>query len=81
MGKLKDKRMEMKLSQSQLAKKSGVKLRVLQHYEQKTKNFDHARIGTILKICLALNCKISDVMEDSGYVSLYDEYEKKIREQ
>lgn len=80
MGKLKDKRMEMGLSQSQLAKKSGVKLRVLQHYEQKTKNFDHARIGTILKICLALNCKISEVMEDKSYIDLYDEYEKKIGE-
>lgn len=80
MSKLKEKRMETKLSQSQLAEKSGVKLRVLQHYEQQTKNFDHARIGTILKICLALECKISDVIEDPIYLSLYDEYEKKIGE-
>lgn len=75
--KLKEKRMEMKLSQSQLAKKSGVKLRVLQHYEQRTKNFDHARIGTILKICLALDCRIDEILENDDYVELYKQYEKK----
>lgn len=75
--KLKEKRMQAGLSQSQLAKKAGINVRTLQHYEQigSPKNFDHARIDTILRICLALNCKLSDVIENKEYVKLIKEYE------
>lgn len=70
MSKLKEKRQALGLSQSQLAEKSGVNVRVLQHYEQGSKNFDHARIDTILKICIALNCKLEDVIEDEEFLKL-----------
>ena len=70
MNKLKEKRLALGLSQSQLAEKSGVNVRVLQHYEQGSKNFDHARIDTILKICIALNCKLEDVIEDEEFLKL-----------
>lgn len=68
--KLKEKRQAVGLSQSQLAEKAGINVRVLQHYEQGSKNFDHARIDTILKICIALNCKLEDVIENPDYIEL-----------
>jgi transcriptional regulator with XRE-family HTH domain len=70
MSKLKEKRQALGLSQSQLAQKSGVNVRILQHYEQGSKNFDHARIDTIMKICIALNCKLEDVVENPEYIDL-----------
>lgn len=70
MSKLKEKRQAVGLSQSQLAEKSGVNIRLLQHYEQGSKNFDHARIDTIFKICIALNCKLEEVIENPEYIEL-----------
>lgn len=74
MGKLKNKRMEVGLSQSQLAKKAGINVRVLQHYEQVPKKFDHARFDRILKVVNALGCDIGDVIEDPIFLSLYRTY-------
>ena len=76
MTKLKAKRMEVGLTQSQLAEKADINVRVLQHYEQGSKNFDHARIDTILKVCLALECKMSDVIANEDYLNLIESYEK-----
>ena len=75
MKKLKEKRIAAGLSQSQLAEKAGVNVRVLQHYEQGTKNFDHARIDILLRYCLALNCKLSDLVENPEYLALLKQYE------
>ena len=68
--KLKEKRQAAGLSQSQLAEKTGINVRTIQHYEQGSKNFDHARIDTILKVCITLNCKLEDVIENPEYVDL-----------
>ena len=68
--KLKEKRIEAGLSQSQLAEKTGLNVRTIQHYEQGSKVFDHARIDTILKVCVVLNCKLEDIIENHEYVEL-----------
>lgn len=68
--KLKEKRQAVGLSQSQLAEKTGINVRTIQHYEQGSKNFDHARIDTILKCCVALNCKLEDVIENPKFIEL-----------
>ena len=68
--KLKEKRQAAGLSQSQLAEKSGINVRTIQHYEQGSKIFDHAHIDTILKICIALNCKLEDVIDSPEYIKL-----------
>lgn len=70
MTKLKEMRESRGLSQNQLAKKTGLNVRTLQHYEQHTKNFDHARIDTIMKVCITLNCKLEDVIEDEEFLAL-----------
>ena len=76
MSKLKKKRMEAGLSQSQLAEKAGLNVRVLQHYEQGSKKFDHARIDKILNVCIVLNCKLQDIIEDENFIELLNKYEK-----
>ena len=68
--KLKEMRQAKGLSQSQFAKKTGINLRTVQHYEQGSKNFDHARIDTILKTCIVLNCKLEDILENPEYIEL-----------
>lgn len=74
--KLKNIRKAAGMSQSKLAEKANLNVRTLQHYEQMSKNFDHARIDTILKICLALSCKIEDIIESEEYINLIEQYNK-----
>lgn len=80
MSKLKERRMKAGMSQSQLAAKSGIKIRVLQHYEQQTKSIDRARIDKIIRLSMALQCKISDILEDKEYIDLYLQYHQKMEE-
>ncbi len=74
MNKLKSMRQAKGLSQSKLAEKAEMNVRVLQHYEQGSKNFDHARIDKILKMCLALGCKLEDIIENQEYIDLIKKY-------
>lgn len=74
MSKLKNVRQAKGLSQSQLAEKADMNVRTLQHYEQGSKVFDHARIDTILRVCLALNCKFEDIIENQEYIDLIKRY-------
>lgn len=76
MSKLKEMRQKANLTQLQLAEKTELNVRTIQHYEQGSKIFDHARLDTILRICIALECKMSDVIENDDYVALINEYEK-----
>lgn len=75
--KLKEKRQAAGLSQSQLAEKTGLNVRTIQHYEQGSKDFDHARIDTILKVCLVLNCTLEDVIENPEYIELLQKVPQK----
>lgn len=77
MSKLKEKRMKVGLSQSQLANKAEINVRVLQHYEQMTKKLDHARMDKIIRLCLALDCSIDEIIENDYYINLYKRYAEK----
>lgn len=68
--KLKELRQAKGLSQSQFSEKTGINIRTLQHYEQGSKEFDHARIDTILKACLVLNCRLEDIIENQEYLEM-----------
>lgn len=68
--KLKELRKSRGLSQSQLAEKTGINVRTIQHYEQGSKNFDHARLDTLVKVCIVLNCRLEDVVENEEYIDL-----------
>jgi len=56
-------RAEAGLSQSELAKASGVSLRSIQMYEQKNSNINNAQYNRLCAISKALNCKIEDIVE------------------
>lgn len=76
MTKLKEMRKKSGMSQSQLAAKSGIYIRTLQYYEQGKMNFDHARMDKIISAALALNCNISDIIEDPEIIKAVEEYQK-----
>ena len=63
MNKLKEKRMQRKLSQSQLAKASGVSLRMLQKYEQGDRDIKKAQAETVYKLAQALDCTIEELID------------------
>lgn len=55
-------RKEKGLSQSELAKKSGVNVRLIQHYEQGTKDINKAQVITVLQLAEALDVDINDII-------------------
>ncbi len=60
---LKRIRMEANLSQTELAKRSGVSLRSIQMYEQKNKDINQANVTSLYMLSKALNCNIEDLIE------------------
>ena len=70
MSKLQDLRKNKGYSQSELAEQSGVKKRVLQNYEQGVLNLDGAGLDKLLPLAIALNCKISDLLEDENLINM-----------
>lgn len=63
MNKLKEKRTQLELSQIQLAKASGVSLRMLQKYEQGVRDLNKAQAETVYKLAKALNCKMEELID------------------
>lgn len=61
--KLKRVREAAGLSQSELAKKSGVSLRSIQMYEQRQNDIDKAQGHTLYKLSVALGCDIEALLE------------------
>ena len=51
------------MSQKDLAKKSGVNLRMIQYYEQGYKDIKKAQVQTVQKLAEALGCKIEDLIQ------------------
>ena len=60
---LKLRRTQIGLSQSDLAKISGVPLRTIQQYEQRQKNINKANAESIQRLSSSLCCKPSELME------------------
>ena len=61
--KLKTIRENRGISQMELAKLSGVKLRSIQMYEQKVNDIDKAQAGTVYKLSRVLGCTVEDLLE------------------
>lgn len=51
------------LSQKELSEKSGVSLRSIQQYEQKSKNINKSAVTTVIALSKALYCKVEDLIE------------------
>ena len=63
MTNLKTVRESKGLSQSQLARASGVSVRQIQHYEQGFRDINKASVETVWKLAEALHCEMTDIME------------------
>lgn len=72
--KLKQIRVSAGLTQLELSNMTGINLRTLQYYEQGSKKIEHAKLETILKLCVALNKEISEIIDDDALLSLYERY-------
>lgn len=62
--KLQEVRKKAGLSQSGLAKASGVSVRTLQGYECGRKPFDSAKLAVIVDLAEALNVPLYELLED-----------------
>lgn len=63
MSKLQYKRKESGMSQNELAKKTGVNVRLIQDYEQGHKSINGAAAITVYRLAIALGCGVSDLLE------------------
>ena len=61
---LNDLRNKAGMSQSGLAKVSGVNIRTIQAYENGSRNLDGASIKTLVDLAIALECDIADLITD-----------------
>ena len=68
--KLQKVRVSRGLSQGQLAKRSGVATRTIQHYEQRVRDIDGAKLKTLCGLCLVLGCKIEDILENEETIKM-----------
>ena len=68
---LKMKRLESRLSQSELSRLSEVPVRTIQQYEQRQKKINNAGAETIMKLARVLNCSASDLLELECWLSEY----------
>lgn len=62
--RLKFMREDKGLTQSSLAEKSGVSLRLIQAYEQGYKDINNAKVITVLQLAEALECDVYDIIND-----------------
>lgn len=61
-------RVKRNLSQKELSNLSGLSLRRIQSYEQRTRNVDGSCIATLLNLCIALKCNIEDIIEEEANI-------------
>lgn len=62
------------LSQAQLAEKAGISVRVYQNYEQGVREVEKAQLLVLLRICIALDCKMSAIFMDEDIIELVRKY-------
>lgn len=71
--KLRIVRVRRGLSQNELAKETGISLKSIQKYEQEPKRVDSARLDTLCTLSEALDCKITDIVEDPKLIERFNE--------
>lgn len=72
--KLKALRVARGITQREMVERTGINAGTYSQYEQGVKNFDNARINVILRVCVVLNCRIDDIMENPKYIKAYNDY-------
>lgn len=70
MSKLQEKRLLNGLSQWQLSIKTNIPIGTIQKYENGYTPIDGAKIKTLALLAQALNCKITDIIEDQETIEI-----------
>ena len=70
--KLQRLRVKQGISQNDLATLTGISKRTLQMYEQGRTAIDGAKLDKLCKICIALNCKLEDILEDEKLIRIFN---------
>lgn len=73
--KLKVMREMRELTQREIAELSGVSFRMIKDYEQGQRDINGAKLLTLLKLCLALRCRLEDIVDDTETLELLRQYE------
>lgn len=66
--KMQDQRLKAGLSQSQLAKASGISLRTIQMYECGQRNIDGAGLEMLCALAAGIGCQIFDILESEKLI-------------
>ena len=69
--KLRKLRVNKGFSQSELSAISGVPIQTLRRYEQSAIPINSAKLKTLVALCIALNCKIEDIIESEELLHKY----------
>ena len=69
--KLQKIRVEKGFSQKDLSVVSGVTVRSIQCYEQRTRDINSARLDTLCHLCMSLGVKIEDILESDTLIERY----------
>ena len=72
--KLQDKRNEAGLSQAGLSEKAGVSVITLRKYEREALDINGAKLSTLLKLCIALECPLEAILDDPETLNLLEQY-------
>lgn len=72
--KIKEIRTSRGLSQSKLAEASGVNLRTLQQYEAGTRDINGVKLSSLLDLCLALDCDLTDILTDQELIAKLERF-------
>ena len=70
MNKLKERREAAGLSQSQLAERAEMSKRTLQEIEAGRRDINGVKLLTLLKLCEAMGCGLSDIITDEKAIEL-----------
>lgn len=62
------------ISLEDLSEKSGIPVSLLQQYEEGVEDISNANILTLLKICKAMECTLSEILTDKETVEALKEY-------
>ena len=65
---LKEIRESRGMSQQDLAAKTGINKRMIQAYEQGYRDINGAKLSTLVTLCLALECHLSEIVNDSQLI-------------
>lgn len=68
---LKEKRKEAGYTQNTLSEITGISSRTIQHFERNYRLTDNAKLETLCKLSIALNCQIDDLIVNDELRNMY----------